>query len=187
MTEPPLRLSRRRVVATLGAGLCAPAARAAAGRDPSHDFDFLFGSWSVKHRRRQAFLAGDERWAEFPGTLKVRPILGGGGNIDENVLEAPAGRYLASSLRLFDPKAQTWSLYWIDGRAPHVDAPLVGRFEGRIGRFYNDDTFEGRPIKVRFTYETLDPRHARWDQAFSADAGATWETNWTMAFSRTAD
>jgi hypothetical protein len=27
---------------------------------------------------------------------------------------------------------------------------------------------------------------ARWEQAFSDDGGATWETNWTMDFARVA-
>ena len=65
-------------------------------------FDFLLGRWAVRHRKLRRRLAGASDWFEFPGTLDVRPILGGLGNVDENVLEDPAGRYLASSLRLFD-------------------------------------------------------------------------------------
>jgi hypothetical protein len=28
------------------------------------------------------------------------------------------------------------------------------------------------------------PDACRWEQAYSADGGKTWETNWTMEFSR---
>jgi len=59
-----------------------------------------------------------------------------------------------------------------------------GGFTGDIGVFEGDDTFEGKPIRVRFTWTRLDADHARWEQAFSADAGRTWETNWTMDFTR---
>src|SRR4051794_17039770 len=61
----------------------------------AHGFDFLIGRWNVVHRRLKQRLAGSSDWEEFPGTLDVRPILKGLGNVDQNVIEAPAGRYLA--------------------------------------------------------------------------------------------
>ena len=39
-------------------------------------------------------------------------------------------------------------------------------------------------ILVRFQWSSLDPDRARWEQAFSADAGRSWETNWIMEFRR---
>jgi hypothetical protein len=150
-------------------------------------FDFLLGSWSVRHRRLRDRLAGSTDWLEFPGSLVVRPLLDGLGNVDENVLNMPAEQVLATSLRVFNPKTFEWSIYWIDARSPGLDPPVVGRFAGREGRFYNDDTFMGRPIRVRFIYRNLGPRSADWSQAFSADGGASWETNWTMQFERTAE
>ncbi len=152
----------------------------------SDGFDFLLGHWTVRHRRLAKRLAGSTDWIEFPGTLDVDPILGGAGDIDRNVLEDPKGRYLATSLRLFDPHTREWSIYWIDGRGPTVTNPVVGRFDGRIGHFYNNDNLGGRPIKVRFIYEDLGASAARWSQAFSPDAGQTWEVNWTMDFTRRA-
>lgn len=147
-------------------------------------FDFLHGRWTVRHRRLAQRLAGSTDWHEFPGTLAVRPILHGLGNVDENVLDAPDGRYLATSLRVFDRASATWSVYWIDGRTSGIDKPVVGRFRGPVGRFYNDDHFGGRPIRVRFTYRDLGPARAAWEQAFSLDHGRSWETNWTMDFLR---
>jgi len=116
--------------------------------------------------------------------LVVQPILGGLGNIDENVLQDPGGRYLATSLRLFDPRTGSWSIRWIDGRQDGIDVPLVGRFDGRLGSFYADDEFEGRPIRIRFTYEDRPSGTAFWTQAFSPDGGRSWELNWTMLFTR---
>ena len=55
------------------------------------DFDFFIGSWDVSHRRLKARLAGCADWDEFKGTTVVRKVLGGFGNIDDNVLELPGG------------------------------------------------------------------------------------------------
>jgi hypothetical protein len=189
----PGALAGRRDVLALGLGLLASsrvAAKAPAPMPPNqshlgaHGFDFLLGRWTVKHRRLAARLQGSSDWVEFPGTLEVASILGGAGDIDQNVLEVPTGRYHATSLRIFDRQTQLWSVYWIDGRDATVANPVVGRFEGRVGHFYNDDDLGGRPIRVRFIYEDLGPRSARWSQAFSPDAGKSWEVNWTMEFTR---
>jgi len=63
-------------------------------------------------------------------------------------------------------------------------APVRGRFEdgaeGRVGVFVADDVLEGVPVVCRFRWTVLNPRSARWEQAFSTDGGVTWETNWTM-------
>jgi hypothetical protein len=174
-------LSRRE---TLAAGVAFAAAPAAAAPSSVHGFDFLMGRWRVRHRKLRRRLAGSTEWFEFPGTLDVRPILGGVGNVDENVLDDPAGRYLATSLRLFDARTGDWSVWWLDGRAPALEAPVTGRFTDRRIALFANETFEGRPIRVRATYEDQGDGRAEWTQAFSADGGATWEVNWIMAFSR---
>ena len=157
-------------------------------QDPDHDgargFDFLIGRWKVHHRKLKARLEQSGDWIEFPGTLDVRPILSGLGNVDENELFDPEGAYLATSLRVFRPGTGEWSVYWIDGRTAGIDTPCVGRFEGKTGRFYAEDSHAGKPVRVRFTYMDLGPRNARWEQAFSPDDGHSWETNWTMDFLR---
>jgi hypothetical protein len=60
-----------------------------------------------------------------------------------------------------------------------------GSFDGKHGQFLGDDMVDGRTIKVRFDWENISPTSSRWSQAFSADDGETWETNWVMDFTRT--
>lgn len=149
------------------------------------DFDFFIGDWRVHHRRLKERLADCREWVEFEGTTTAHKILGGFGNVDDNVLGLPEGPYRAATLRSFDPATGLWSIWWLDGRRPHrLDTPVVGRFEHGTGLFYADDTFDEMPIKVRFTWTLLDADAARWEQAFSADGGNSWETNWTMDFVR---
>lgn len=148
------------------------------------DFDFILGSWNVRHRKLRERLAGSTDWFEFGGTMHAEPILGGLGNFDQNVIGLPEGSYRACTLRLFHQDSGQWSLHWIDGRDPKIDPPLFGAFNGAVGTFTGNDSFNGRPIGVRFHWERLEAGKARWDQAFSADGGATWETNWIMEFTR---
>ena len=80
----------------------------------SRDFDFLFGSWRVVHNKLKERLVGCEDWEEFEGRTAAFPILGGLGNIDDNELELPSGRYRALSIRKFDPFRRIWSIWWLD-------------------------------------------------------------------------
>lgn len=149
------------------------------------DFDFFLGSWQVKHRRLKSRLDGCTAWEEFSGACVVRPLLGGAGNVDDNIVNLPAGTYRAATLRTYNQAAGTWSIWWLDGRSPGtIDVPVVGKFVAGVGTFLANDTLDGRPIVVRFLWTQPQPEHPHWEQAFSADGGQTWETNWTMDFIR---
>lgn len=148
-------------------------------------FDFFVGNWSCRHRYLTRRLAGCTDWIEFPGTGSMRKILDGFGNIDENDIRLPTGRYIGVSLRTYDPSTDKWSIYWLDSRRPgRIDPPVVGRFENGVGSFYGDDTFEGRAMRVRFHWSNITANSAQWEQAFSLDEGNTWEINWFMNFTR---
>lgn len=150
-----------------------------------HDFDFFLGNWRVHHRQLKERLAGSREWIEFEGTSTAQKILGGFGNMDDNVIEKPSGTYRAVTVRAFDPKANRWSIWWFDSRfLGHLDPPMVGSFESGVGTFYADDVFNGKLIRVRFIWSRTDTSEPRWEQAFSRDGGKTWETNWIMDFAR---
>jgi hypothetical protein len=155
-----------------------------AGTDGVDDFDFLIGDWSVVHCRLKRRLMGETEWVEFSGPATARKILDGLGNIDEYQIDLPAGAYVGSSLRLFNPATQNWSIYWMDSRDPTLDPPMVGRFKDDQGLFFGDDSFEGQQIRVRFIWSGMARTTCRWEQAFSVDGGASWETNWIMTFTR---
>jgi len=153
--------------------------------DASHDFDFEQGDWRVRHRAITSRLTGCTEWEEFEGVCSARLILGGHGNIEDNLIHLPGGSYRAVALRSFNQATGAWAIWWLDGRSPHrLDVPVVGRFVDGLGTFLADDTLDGRPIRVRFHWGDTASESPRWEQAFSADGGATWETNWTMRFTR---
>lgn len=150
-------------------------------RDGRADFDFLLGSWRVHNHRLKARLRGSTEWEDFPSTCRARPILSGLGNMDEFTIEAPAGRIEAVTVRLYDTRNGEWSIYWTTSPGTgRFDVPMVGRFEGGRGEFYSQELFEGRHIFNRFIWTAGSRDACRWEQAFSADGGRTWETNWIM-------
>ena len=169
----------------MGSSTRAVATPSAEADSAVHDFDFYMGKWRVHHRRLKERLVGSDEWQEFEGTSEAFPVLSGAGNVDDNVLELPAGTYRGVSLRSFDPESGDWSIWWLDGRNPgRLDPPVVGGFKDGIGTFKCDDTFNGRPIVVRFLWSNITGATCRWEQAFSPDGGETWEVNWIMDSTR---
>jgi hypothetical protein len=84
------------------------------------------------------------------GTTVTQTLLGGSGNIDDNVLELPGDLYRAVTLRAFDAKTGQWSIWWLDSRSPKgpLDPPVRGSFRDGVGTFYADDTFNNTPIRA---------------------------------------
>lgn len=150
-----------------------------------HDFNFLHGHWCVHNRRLLRRLVGCSDWQDFTATAMCEPILGGMGNRDEHETDDFVDtHFIGMSLRLFNPSTRQWSIWWADNRRGVLEPPVHGAFTGGVGTFLGDDVHAGRPVRVRFIWDARDLAHPRWEQAFSADSGASWETNWVMMFSR---
>lgn len=157
-----------------------PAERAG---DGSRDFDFLIDGWKVHNRRLRARLAGSTEWDEFEATNVSHALPAGIGNEDEYRTDFGGG-FVGMAFRFFNKATKKWAIYWADSRYGTVDPPVVGSFAGDTGTFEGTDTFEGHPIRVRFIWSRVRTASPRWEQAFSADGGRTWETNWVMDLTR---
>jgi hypothetical protein len=163
----------------------APAETAADGR---HDFDFIFGEWTLANRKVVDPLAdGPPEWVEFEATAVAESILGGLGNVD--MISAPdfpnRPGFHGFSLRLFSPEERVWRIWWSSSAAGGLlDTPVVGRFENGEGRFECDDVLGGREVRVRYEWTDITPTSARWTQSFSLDGVATFEPNWFMELTR---
>jgi hypothetical protein len=151
--------------------------------DVSHDFDFLVGHWHVDNRRLVKRLQGSDEWESFEATLRGAPLLDGAGNTDE--LIAADGTMIGMAVRFFNPETQQWSDYWVNKRDGILQPPVFGAFVDGVGTFEGRDVFAGTPIRVRYIWSEITPTSVRWEQAFSADDGKTWETNWVMNMTRT--
>ena len=150
----------------------------------ANNFDFLIGTWTSKQRRLREVLAGCDEWFEFDGLTRCWSVFDGGGNIDE--VTFPEQGYTGLTVRLFDPGTELWSIYWARNDTGLALPPTVGRFDpDGVGRFYDDEEWNGRPIRVRYLWTVASADSCRWEQAFSTDQGETWETNWVADFTRT--
>jgi hypothetical protein len=154
--------------------------------DGRHDFDFIFGDWTIHNRKLQDMTDPScDEWVEFPTRSHAEPVLGGLSHIDRIMSgpDVPGGAWEGLTLRQFDPRERLWRIWWASTRNPgHLDPPLCGRFVNGTGVFVGDDELAGRPIKLRFHWTNPVPGQARWTQEFSYDAGTTWRLNWTMDF-----
>lgn len=154
-------------------------------RDGQHDFDFFAGSWKIHNRRLRNPLTGSNTWVEFEGTSVTHKLWGGRANVGEGEFDDPSGHIQGMTLRLYDPQTHLWSLYWANSRLGTLGVPTIGYFTNGRGEFYDHEVYQGKAIFVRFLWLNIKPNSCRWEQAFSADGGKTWETNWTIDFERT--
>jgi hypothetical protein len=161
--------------------------RPATARDGQHDFDFEIGTWKTHVRRLQQPLSGSDAWVEYEGTSVVRKIWDGRANLVELEVDGPAGHIEGLSLRLYDPAARQWSLNFSNSRSGTLSPPTIGEFKNRRGEFYGQETLNGRAIFVRFIISNIADDTWRFEQAFSADGGQSWELNWIATDTRMKD
>jgi hypothetical protein len=164
----------------------APIAQDTAEREGQHDFDFEFGTWTTHVRVLRNPLTGDEpEWAEYQGTSVFIPVMEGRAHLVELSVDGPAGRIEGISLRLYNPQTRQWNLNYAGLRNGLLTAPVYGGFgpDGR-GVFHGQDMLDGRAILVRFEVMRVSEDEARFEQAFSADGGSTWEVNWIATDTR---
>jgi hypothetical protein len=175
-----------RLIALLALLLSSLAHAAPPAHDGSHDFDFEFGTWKTHVKRLVKPLTGSTTWVEMNGITTVKPVWGGRANLVELEADGPSGHFRGLSLRLYNPETRTWSLNFANAADGTLTIPTVGKFKEGRGEFFNEDTLGGKPILVRFVITPLSPDEIRFEQAFSADQGKTWEVNWIATDTRVA-
>ena len=153
-------------------------------RDGQQDFDFNIGTWKTHLRRLSRPLTGSTTWVEYEGTTVVRKVWNGRANLVELKVSGPAGNIEGLSLRLYNPQSRQWSLNFANINDGTLAPPTIGEFKDGRGEFYNQETYNGRSIFVRFIITKLSQDSVKFEQAFSADGGKTWEENWIAVDTR---
>jgi hypothetical protein len=157
---------------------------APAQRDGSHDFDFNLGTWHTHIRRLVHPLAGADDWVDLDGTVTVRPIWGGRGEIEEIEAEGSSGRFEGLTLFLYNPQSHQWSQTFANSRDGTLGAPEVGEFSGGRGELIQQDNYKGRVILVRAVWSDITSDAHHFEQSFSDDGGRTWQANFVATLTR---
>lgn len=145
-------------------------------------FDFFVGSWDVANRRLAEPLTDSREWTEFPATSVCRQLMDGVGFTDEMWFGQSGS--VGTTLGFYEADRQEWALYWVSGTDGRMQPPVRGVLKDDRGDFFGEDTHDGQPIKVRYRWRDIEAGSFTWEQAYSADEGRRWETNWTMKFTR---
>jgi hypothetical protein len=159
---------------------------AAVARDGGHDFDFEVGTWKTHVSRLLHPLTGSKVWAQYDGTTVVRKVWNGRANLGELEVDGTEGHLELASFRLYNPDSRQWSLNVVSSRTGVFGVPAVGEFKQGRGEFFDQETFNGRAILVRFVISDITANSCHFEQAFSDDGGRTWEVNWIAVDTRDA-
>jgi hypothetical protein len=165
--------------AALAADAAAPAVR-----DGSHDFDFNLGGWKTHIRRLLHPLSGSNEWVEVNGTVVVKPIWGGKAQIEEIEGDGPKGHFEGMTLFTYNPEAHQWYMNFAGSDDGSVDEPNVGEFKDGRGEFYNQMTYHGRTVLLRFIWSDIKPDSHHVEESFSPDGGKTWEPHFIADLTR---
>jgi hypothetical protein len=188
MNNEPADVQRRTVLqisaALVAAGQAGSTTAFAAAMPPAStgkpgDFDFLSGTWKIKHRQLKSGV-----WDLFEGEATVQGILAGIASVEE--LRIPARGFSGMGLRLLDVERKVWADYWVNGKLGVLTPPPSwGSFVDGVGTWDSDDEDGDQPIMVRGVWDQITTTSCRWYQAVSRDDGKHWQENWVMNWTRT--
>lgn len=147
-------------------------------RDGQHDFDFELGTWKIHLKRLMHPLTGSTTWVEFDGTTATQKVWNGRAQLEQFETDGSAGHIEGLTLRLYNPQSHQWSLYWSNSKDGVLGQPTIGEFKDGRGEFFDQETFNGRAILVRYVWSGITENSAHFEQSFSPDGGKTWEVNW---------
>jgi hypothetical protein len=163
----------------------APAAGPQQLRDGQHDFDFHFGTWKTHILRLVHPLSGSTTWVELDGTVTTRKVWDGRANLEELDAGNATTHFKGLTLFLYNPESHQWSQNFANINSGTLSqTPLIGEFKDGRGEFFDQETFNGRTILVRFVWSDITPDSHHVEQAFSDDGGKTWEPNFVATLTR---
>jgi hypothetical protein len=148
---------------------------AAEPRDGSHDFDFNIGTWHTHIKRQSKPLSGTSEFIEMNGTVTVRKVWDGRGQLEEIEVDSPSGHWEGMTLFMYNPEAHQWSQTFANSKDGVLQSPMFGSFKDGKGELYAQETFNSRTILVRGTWSDIKPGSHHFQEDYSDDGGKNWE------------
>jgi hypothetical protein len=148
------------------------------------DFDFNVGTWKTHIRRLVHSAAGGSTWIEQNGTVVVRRIWDGRGELEEIEADGPTGHWEGLTLFLYNPQARQWSESYANSGDGILNPPTIGQFKDGRGEFFGQEQVDGRTVLVRGVWSDITPDSHRYEISWSDDGGKTWQPNFIAALTR---
>jgi hypothetical protein len=148
--------------------------QAVALRDGKNDFDFNLGVWHTHIRRVLDPFSGSDKSMELDGTVTVRKVWDGRGQLEEIEADGPKGHWEGMTMFLYNPQAHQWTQSFIDSQAGVLTTPLVGSFKDGRGELYSQETFRDKTVLIRGMWSDIKPDSHHFEEDFSNDGGKTW-------------
>ena len=148
------------------------------------DFECEIGRWQAQHRHLKRVPQGPINWEEFTDVSVARKLLRGLGLLDEISNERAKGSFQGLTLLLFEPQSQQRSVYLANSMQGALAASMIGEFPNGRGVSYSHAPIDGMHRFMRFLWHEITPSPCLWEQAYSADGGATWATSWIQGHAR---
>src|SRR5260370_25330414 len=126
-------------------------------REGQHDFDFNIGTWKIHPRLLLHPLTGSNDWVDLNGTVHVRKVWNGRAQLEEIEADGSTGHFEGLTLFLYNPQAHQWGQYFVDSAVGVVNQPQIGAFENGRGELFDQESFNGRAILVRFVWSDITP------------------------------
>jgi hypothetical protein len=146
-----------------------------AARDGSHDMDFNFGTWHTDIARTPDPFGDPGNVMHISGTVTVKPIWNGKGELEEIEAEGPKGHWEGANLFFYDPTAHQWIQTYVDASEGRFDEPPgIGEYRDGNVEYYSSDTLHGRTVLDRAIWSDIKPDSHTYTESLSDDGGRTW-------------
>ena len=146
------------------------------------DFDFLIGDWKIQNRQLKS--SNPDVWDAFESEATCRSILNGMISVEE--LRIPARDFSGMGLRVLNKEKQVWTDFWANAKRGVLTSGVEGGFHDGRGVFIEESMEGEQTVQTRGVWDNITATTCRWEQATSRDGGATWQTNWSMDWTRVA-
>jgi hypothetical protein len=132
-------------------------------------FDFWLGEW-------------DCTWGDGErGSNSVQAIMGGFVVLEQFNGE-PAMPLHGMSVSVYTPALKQWRQTWVDDEGNYLD--FAGEFQDGRMVLARTAVEEGEHVRQRMVWYNIVPDSLDWDWQRSEDAGASWQSLWTIHYRR---
>jgi hypothetical protein len=156
----------------------------AADRDGQHDFDFNIGDWRTHIKRLDWAATGARSWVTLEGTVKVRKVWGGRGELEEIKADGANVHVEGLTTFLYNPQTRQWSQTFAGIEDGTFEPSMIGEFKNGRGELVSQTSFHGKIRLVRGVWSEITADAHKFEEDYSDDGGKTWEPTFIASLTR---